>query len=79
MGRWSRLLTDEFLNWLSLPPNLRWLDVCCGSGVLTKVIVERFAPVRVAGIDASPQKLNSGKEASGTSWSPSCAAFFARA
>src|SRR5580700_4530230 len=77
MGRWSPLLTDEFLNWLSLPPNLRWLDVCCGSGVLTEAIVERFAPVRVAGIDASPQKLNSGKEASGMSWNPSCAAFLA--
>ena len=57
MGRWSRLLADEFLNWLSLPPNLRWLDVCCGSGVLTEAIVERCAPARVAGIDASPQQI----------------------
>jgi ubiquinone/menaquinone biosynthesis C-methylase UbiE len=57
MGRWSHLLADEFLNWLSLPPNLRWLDVCCGSGVLAEAIVERCAPARVAGIDASLQQI----------------------
>jgi len=57
MGRWSRLLAHEFLNWLSLPSDLRWLDVCCGSGVLTEAIVDRCAPARVAGIDASPQQI----------------------
>ena len=57
MGRWSRLLADEFLNWLSLPSHLRWLDLCCGSGVLTKAIVDRFAPARVAGVDASAQQI----------------------
>ena len=57
MGRWSRLLADEFLKWLNLPSNLRWLDVCCGSGMLTETIVERFAPARVAAIDASPQQI----------------------
>jgi ubiquinone/menaquinone biosynthesis C-methylase UbiE len=57
MGRWSRLLAHEFLSWLNLPSNLRWLDVCCGSGVLTEAIVARFAPARVAGIDASAQQI----------------------
>lgn len=57
MGRWSRLLANEFLTWLNLPPNLRWLDVCCGSGVLTEAIVERSSPARVAGVDASPQQI----------------------
>ena len=57
MGRWSRLLAHEFLNWLNLPANLRWLDVCCGSGVLTEAIVDRFAPTRVTGIDVSPQQI----------------------
>jgi SAM-dependent methyltransferase len=57
MGRWSRLVAHEFLNWLNLPSNLRWLDVCCGSGVLTEAIVDRFAPVRVAGVDVSPQQI----------------------
>ena len=57
MGRWSRLLAHEFLNWLNLLPNLRWLDVCCGSGVLTEAIVERFAPARIVGVDVSPQQI----------------------
>ena len=57
MGRWSRLVAHEFLSWLNLPSNLRWLDVCCGSGVLTEAIVDRFAPVRVAGVDVSHQQI----------------------
>lgn len=57
MGRWSRLVAEEFLAWLGLNPNLSWLDVCCGSGVLTEAIVERCAPARVAGIDASPDQI----------------------
>jgi SAM-dependent methyltransferase len=62
MGRWSRLLAHEFLNWLNLAPDLRWLDVCCGSGVLTEAIVERFLPARVAGLDASPQQIQFARE-----------------
>jgi ubiquinone/menaquinone biosynthesis C-methylase UbiE len=57
MGRWSRLLANEFLSWLNLPSNLRWLDVCCGSGMLTEAIADRCAPARVAGTDASPQQI----------------------
>lgn len=57
MGRWSRLLADEFLSWLNPPSKLRWLDVCCGSGVLTEAVIKRCAPARVAGIDASPQQI----------------------
>ena len=57
MGRWSQLLAHDFLNWLAPSSNLRWLDVCCGSGVLTEAIVQRFAPDRVMGIDQSPQQI----------------------
>ncbi len=57
MGRWSRLLADEFLQWLNLPAKLRWLDVCCGSGVLSEAIVERFAPRRIVGVDVSLQQI----------------------
>ena len=50
-------MAHEFLNWLNLPSNLRWLDVCCGSGVLTEAIIERCTPARVAGVDASSQQI----------------------
>ena len=48
MGRWSRLLAHEFLEWLNLPGGLRWIDICCGSGVLTEAIVGHAAPASEA-------------------------------
>jgi hypothetical protein len=38
VGRWSRLVANEFLAWLNMPSSLRWLDVSCGTGALTAVI-----------------------------------------
>ena len=58
MGRWSRLLAQEFLKWLQVPSGLRWIDVCCGSGVLTEVIVERNAPASIVGVDASAEQIS---------------------
>ncbi len=57
MGRWSRLLAHEFLKWLNVSPGLRWIDLCCGSGVLSEAIVEGCAPAIVVGTDASPQQI----------------------
>jgi ubiquinone/menaquinone biosynthesis C-methylase UbiE len=58
MGRWSRLVADAFVVWLDLPSNLRWLDVCCGSGVLAETIINSCSPAQVVGMDASPQQIN---------------------
>lgn len=57
MGRWSRLLAHEFLKWLDLSAGLRWIDVCCGSGMVTETIVERSAPASVVGVDASAEQI----------------------
>jgi ubiquinone/menaquinone biosynthesis C-methylase UbiE len=62
MGRWSRLLAHEFLKWLDVPPGLRWIDVCCGSGVITESIVERNAPAGVVGIDVSVEQINYARQ-----------------
>lgn len=53
VGRWSRLVGREFVGWLGLPRGLRWLDVGCGTGALSRVILERCAPREVVGIDPS--------------------------
>jgi SAM-dependent methyltransferase len=57
MGRWSRLLADKFLSWLNIPAAARWLDVCCGSGVVTQAIVEHCSLATVSAIDASPEQI----------------------
>ena len=62
MGRWSRVVAREFLNWLSVPAGLRWIDVCCGSGMVTEAIVERNAPSIVVGIDASSAQISFARE-----------------
>jgi SAM-dependent methyltransferase len=53
VGRWSRLVAREFLAWLAVPPGRRWLDVGCGTGALSKSIVDLTAPSAVMGIDPS--------------------------
>lgn len=53
VGRWSRLVAHEFLDWLDLPPSLRWLDVGCGTGALTAAIWEECQPTGLIGIDPS--------------------------
>ena len=57
MGKWSQLAGDTFLDWLAPEPGLRWLDVGCGNGAFTEMIVERCAPVSVQGIDPSEGQL----------------------
>jgi SAM-dependent methyltransferase len=57
MGTWSRLAGEIFLDWLAPPSGLRWIDVGCGSGALTELIVERCAPAEVQGIDPSEGQL----------------------
>jgi ubiquinone/menaquinone biosynthesis C-methylase UbiE len=53
VGRWSRLVADEFLQWLAVPTRGLWLDVGCGTGVLVRAILEAAAPRAVKGIDAA--------------------------
>jgi SAM-dependent methyltransferase len=54
VGRWSRLVAQEFLGWLALPPGVRWLDVGCGTGALAQIVLALAAPSEVVGIDPSP-------------------------
>jgi SAM-dependent methyltransferase len=57
MGKWSQLAGETFLDWLAPKLGLRWLDVGCGNGAFTEVLVERCAPVSVQGIDPSGEQL----------------------
>jgi SAM-dependent methyltransferase len=53
VGRWSRRVGHIFLDWLSLPSGLRWVDVGCGTGALTETILEQAVPGRVIGVEPS--------------------------
>jgi ubiquinone/menaquinone biosynthesis C-methylase UbiE len=53
MGRWSTLIARKFLNWLAIPPARRWLDVGCGTGSLTRIILETYQPKEIISIDSS--------------------------
>jgi ubiquinone/menaquinone biosynthesis C-methylase UbiE len=56
MGRWSRAAGAVFLDWLAPPPGARWLDVGCGTGVFTQLVLEQCAPEAVTAVDpAQPQ------------------------
>jgi SAM-dependent methyltransferase len=57
MGEWSRLAGETFLDWLAPKAGLRWLDVGCGNGAFTEMLVERCAPASVQGIDPSEGQL----------------------
>lgn len=57
MGKWSQLAGEVFLDWLAPNPGLRWLDVGCGNGAFTEMLVERCAPASVQGIDPSEEQL----------------------
>lgn len=53
MGTWSRLAGTPFLDWLAPDAGQRWLDVGCGNGAFTQLLVERVLPKHVTGVDPS--------------------------
>ncbi|MEU6523242.1 class I SAM-dependent methyltransferase [Streptomyces sp. NPDC046924] len=63
MGRWSRLAAEEFVAWLDCAGDLRWLDVGCGTGVLSAVVSARCRPRMTVGIDRSEEFVGSARAA----------------
>jgi SAM-dependent methyltransferase len=57
MGKWSQLAGRRFLEWLAPTPGWRWVDVGCGNGAFTEMLVEHTAPLSVDGIDPSDAQL----------------------
>lgn len=57
IGRWSRLVASEFLNWLMPGHKRRWIDVGCGTGAMTRTILEVTDPSEVVGIDPSERYI----------------------
>ncbi|HKE67287.1 MAG TPA: class I SAM-dependent methyltransferase [Micromonosporaceae bacterium] len=53
VGRWSRRVVVEFLDWLGVPAGARWLDVGCGTGAVSARILASSEPAAVTGLDPS--------------------------
>jgi len=53
IGRWSRPVAREFLQWADVPPGARWADLGCGTGALSQTVAAHAAPVSVSGCDRS--------------------------
>jgi SAM-dependent methyltransferase len=57
MGRWSRPVAEAALAWLGPSPGRSWLDVGCGTGAVTEVILDAADPRKVLGVDPSADFL----------------------
>ena len=53
IGRWSLEVAAAFVPWLGAPAGVRWLDVGCGTGSLSRKILELGSPESTYGIDPS--------------------------
>ena len=63
MGRWSKLLAQKFLSWLNIPPARTWLDVGCGTGSITRRILETQKPKEIISIDPSSDFISFAQRA----------------
>ena len=42
---------NDLLDWLEAPTSARWLDVGCGTGAFTRLILERCSPASIVAVD----------------------------
>jgi SAM-dependent methyltransferase len=62
VGRWSRLVAQAFVEWLSFPAHQDWVDVGCGTGALSQTIIQKAKPRSVKCVDSSANFLEYAKE-----------------
>jgi ubiquinone/menaquinone biosynthesis C-methylase UbiE len=58
MGRWSRAAGQVFLDWIAPTPGAYWLDVGCGTGSFTELIVDTCSPASVSAIDPEQAQID---------------------
>ncbi len=62
MGRWSRLVADQVISGLVVPPGLRWLDVGCGIGALAQSVLAHCSPESLLGVDPAEGFVAAARE-----------------
>ena len=63
MGRWSRLLARQFLDFVALEPGGSLLDVGAGTGALTAAIAAATEASRIVGIDPVESFVQAARQA----------------
>src|SRR6185437_14140111 len=62
MGAWSRAIGEKFLDWVAPPQHARWLDVGCGTGAFSEVVLAKCAPSALTGVDPSPAQVEHARK-----------------
>jgi trans-aconitate methyltransferase len=57
MGRFTRTAGEIFLDWLALPKGLGWVDVGCGTGAFTQLVLDCCAPSRIEALDPAEDQI----------------------
>jgi len=57
MGRWTRAAGAIFLDWVAPPRGARWLDIGCGTGVFTELVLDTCSPATVVAVDPSAAQI----------------------
>jgi len=58
MGRWSRAVGGAFLEWLAPPKGAQWLDVGCGTGAFTELVLDSCSPSSIIGVDPFVEQID---------------------
>src|SRR6185437_3207470 len=63
MARWSHSIGKFFLDWLAAPSGQKWIEIGCGTGVFTKLLLERCSPAAVAAVDSASIQIEHARRA----------------
>ena len=62
MAPWSRSVGALFLDWVASEPGRAWVDIGCGNGAFTELILAKAAPSSICAIDPSDAQVSYARQ-----------------